>query len=119
MTKNLRNLCISLAAITALSLGVAAQNFLFNKPVSPIFSGVFKNSAGAIQPLEHLKGQVILLNFWATWCPPCRDEIPAFIRLHTELKHQGFAVVGIAIDKAEKISAFEQEVGINYPSLLA
>lgn len=68
---------------------------------------------------KYHNGKVALVNFWATWCPPCREEIPDFIRLHSELQHQNFTVIGLAIDKEAKIRAFEQEMGVNYPSLIA
>lgn len=67
---------------------------------------------------KHLSNKITLINFWATWCPPCRKEVPDFIRLQKEFKDQGFTVIGLAIDKKDKVRAFEQEMGINYPSLI-
>ena len=64
------------------------------------------------------ENKILLINFWATWCPPCREEIPDFIRLHDEFKDRDFSVIGLAIDKQDKVNAFEQEIGISYPSLI-
>ena len=63
-------------------------------------------------------GQVILLNFWATWCPPCRDEIPAFIKLQEQYGAAGFQVIGLAIDQLELVEGYSDSMGINYPILM-
>ena len=69
--------------------------------------------------LSEWDGKVILLNFWATWCPPCRKEMPDFIELREELDGQPFEVIGVAIDRAEPVQDFVDEIGVNYPILLA
>jgi thiol-disulfide isomerase/thioredoxin len=71
--------------------------------------------------LDDYSGQVVLLDFWATWCPPCRYELPALNKLYAELKGQGFTLIGMTVDKgdvatvAPKVSSFE----LNYPVGLA
>ncbi len=72
--------------------------------------------------LSDFKGKVVFLNFWATWCPPCRREIPAFIELVDQYKDDGFIVVGVAVDPREfqgvdKVKPFAEQMGINYPVL--
>lgn len=71
------------------------------------------------QALRQWQGKVLVVNFWAPWCPPCRKEIPDFIRLQERLGKQGLQFVGIALDEADKVSAFVDASGINYPILLA
>lgn len=69
--------------------------------------------------LSEWDGKVILLNFWATWCPPCRKEMPDFVELREELAGQGFEVIGVAIDRADPVQDFIDEIGVQYPILLA
>ena len=63
-------------------------------------------------------GKVVLLNFWATWCPPCRKEIPAFIELQRDYGGKGFQVIGVAIDEMDAITDFTDGLGLNYPILI-
>lgn len=69
---------------------------------------------------EAFKGKVLLVNFWATWCPPCRQEIPSLIRLHEENSDKGFSVIGISMDKSapDKVAKFVKKIGVNYPMAL-
>lgn len=63
------------------------------------------------------RGEVVLLNFWATWCAPCRVEIPDFIELQEDLGDDGLQIVGISVDAGgfEDVRPFAEEMGINYP----
>ena len=74
---------------------------------------------GKPRSLSEWDGKVILLNFWATWCPPCRKEMPDFVELREELNEQPFEIIGVAIDRAEPVQDFVDEIGVNYPILLA
>jgi thiol-disulfide isomerase/thioredoxin len=71
-----------------------------------------------VQPLAQWKGKVLVVNFWGTWCPPCREEIPEFIRYQKQHAKDGVLFVGIAIDQKNKVQAYAKEIGMNYPSLL-
>jgi thiol-disulfide isomerase/thioredoxin len=71
-----------------------------------------------VQPLAQWKGKIMVVNFWATWCPPCRAEIPEFVRFQKQYEKQGVQFVGIAIDQKSKVQAFAKENGMNYPVLL-
>jgi cytochrome c biogenesis protein CcmG/thiol:disulfide interchange protein DsbE len=70
--------------------------------------------------LADYRGKGVLLNFWATWCQPCKIEMPWFEELQREYGTQGLQVVGIAMDDAPKedITKFAKEMGVNYPILL-
>jgi thiol-disulfide isomerase/thioredoxin len=63
-------------------------------------------------------GKILVLNFWATWCPPCRRELPAFIELQQELGGKGLQFVGIAIDSPEAVRDFAESMAFNFPVLL-
>src|SRR3954454_3608650 len=73
---------------------------------------------GVSQALEQWRGKVLVVNFWATWCAPCRDEMPEFVRAQTELGAKGLQFVGIAVDDQEKVAPFVREIGLNYPALI-
>jgi thiol-disulfide isomerase/thioredoxin len=70
--------------------------------------------------LSDLRGKAVLLNFWATYCGPCKIEMPWFVELQKEYGPQGFQIVGVAMDDAstEDIAKFTKEMGVNYPILL-
>ena len=70
--------------------------------------------------LSDFRGKAVLLNFWATWCGPCKIEMPWFVELQKEYGPQGFQIVGVAMDDAgtEEIAKFAQQMGVNYPVLL-
>lgn len=74
--------------------------------------------AGKKVSLSDFQGKIVVLDFWATWCPPCRREIPDFISLQNQYASQGVQIVGIALDEPEKVQAFARENGMNYPVLL-
>ena len=68
--------------------------------------------------LKDLKGKVVMLNFWATWCPPCRKEMPDLENLYRQFEPQGLVILGISDDEPEKVREFVQKQGTTYPVLL-
>ena len=74
--------------------------------------------SGTLQPLEQWRGKVVVVNFWATWCAPCREEIPLFIKLQKKYGERGLQFVGIAIDRPEKVRPYAAELGMNFPVLI-
>lgn len=76
---------------------------------------------GAPVTLDSLEGKVVLLNFWATWCPPCRVEMPGFQEVYDERRHEGFVILGVSTDRAgrEPVREFLRKVGITYPVAMA
>lgn len=76
---------------------------------------------GEMFTLNEHEGQVIVLNFWATWCPPCRKEIPHFIEIQENMRDEGVLFVGVSLDRQgwEVVEPFVKRYGINYPVMLA
>jgi peroxiredoxin len=73
---------------------------------------------GARHNSHEWDGKVVILNFWATWCPPCRSETPMFIEMQEKYATSGLQFVGVAIDELEKVKDFMDTYGINYPMLI-
>ena len=73
---------------------------------------------GKQQSVSQWRGKVLVINFWATWCAPCREETPIFVKLQNKYAAKGLQFVGISIDQADKTSEFAKEFKINYPTLI-
>ncbi|MGC1954905.1 MAG: TlpA disulfide reductase family protein [Gammaproteobacteria bacterium] len=82
----------------------------------PVFS--LPDTAGQTRRVQEWDGKVLVINFWATWCPPCREEIPEFVVLQQKYATHGLQFIGIAIDEPDAVLPFMQATGINYPVLL-
>jgi thiol-disulfide isomerase/thioredoxin len=78
----------------------------------------FTDMEGYGRQLAEWRGRVVLVNFWATWCAPCRDEIPLLKQLQSRYGKEAFQVVGVAIDDEEAVIAYARDIGFNYPVLI-
>lgn len=86
--------------------------------VAPDFS--LESLDGKTMRLSELRGKAVLLNFWATWCGPCKIEMPWFVELQNQYRSQGLQIIGVAMDDASKedIGKFAKDMGVNYPILI-
>ena len=104
---------------TAVALFVLASQTLLFADAAPAWE--LKDIKGNTVKLSDFKGKVVIVDFWATWCPPCRAEIPNFIALQDKYGKQGLVVVGISVDQggAPAVASFAGKNKINYPLVLA
>ena len=90
-----------------------------NLSTQAIFASKLSNPAGINQELSQYKGKIIVLNFWATWCPPCREEMPELSDLYTEYKDKNIVVLGVAIDELALVKEFSDATPVSYPLFAA
>jgi cytochrome c biogenesis protein CcmG/thiol:disulfide interchange protein DsbE len=111
---------VGLGLIGSLSIGApAAGSSLPDESHQPAPDFTLTSLDGERYTLSKLRGKVVLVNFWATWCPPCRREIPDLSRLHTKYKDRDFMVLGISLDEIDpdQIRKFAKNYKISYPVL--
>ena len=72
---------------------------------------------GVLRDASEWNGRVLAINFWATWCPPCRKEIPEFVALQEKYGERGLQFIGIALEDPESVRPFVADMGMNYPVL--
>src|ERR1041385_5262901 len=112
---------LAVAAAEILSLQSSTSSkpsaAMVGKP-APVWEA--KDVHGTTFRSSDVKGKVALVNFWATWCPPCRAEIPSLIELQKQYGPEGLAIVGISLDEegAAVVEPFMKKVGINYPVVI-
>ncbi len=117
------NLKLWLLAFVALLAGISVSVYRNSAPqpeaesFTSLTQMALPDLAGKRQPFAQWKGKLLLVNFWATWCPPCRNEIPVFMSVRNKYLADGFEIVGISIDSAEKVLGFRDELVIDYPLL--
>ena len=83
-----------------------------------LLAASFVDLTGRPRVMREWQGRVLLCNFWATWCEPCREEIPLLIAAQQQYVAQGLTIVGIGIDSADKIRQFSAKYRISYPTLV-
>ncbi len=118
LAATLAALVLAAAALWAIAAGPPAQAAPPSASDDPIPAPDFAlpTRSGTPFRLSDHRGEVVVLNLWATWCPPCRREMPDFVALHDELSGQGLTVVGVALDDDwEAVGPFIDALGVTYP----
>jgi thiol-disulfide isomerase/thioredoxin len=88
-------------------------------PVAALFARQLPDAAGKLQPIGQWKDKTILLNFWATWCAPCVEEMPELNALQAEVAPRNIQIIGIGVDSAANIAQFSSKYKISYPLYVA
>lgn len=124
MNSGRRNALIVVAALAAAAAGYGANRWLRRSGpaetggVAQLMGLNLPDATGKPQPVAQWRGKLLLANFWATWCEPCREEVPALIRSQQKNRDKNLQIVGISIDSADKVSQFAKTYGISYPLLI-
>lgn len=121
--KRRRLLLIAAAAVGAAALAGGIALYQHGETSAPrdgsaVLALVLPDVDGRQQPLSQWRGKVLVVNFWATWCAPCREEMPHFIAAQTRDGAKGLQFVGIAVDQVDKVREFADEIRLNYPALI-
>lgn len=111
---------LSLAACTGKSENVQAASLKPEGQRKPAPDFRLRDADGKILRLSDYRGKVVVLNFWATWCPPCRVEIPWLMEFERQYKDQGFAVIGVSMDEDgwDVVKPYIERAGVNYRIVL-
>jgi len=107
---------MTVVCLLAMTAACTKTNTLELGDAAPDFT--LKDINGSAVTLSDYEGKVIILDFFASWCPPCREEIPGFIALNKELKESGFAVIGVSMVSSRESREFANKMGIDYPVLV-
>jgi thiol-disulfide isomerase/thioredoxin len=112
---------IIIAAVLALGGGILAREFL--APVkqtspTPLPDINLPDVSGNLHSISEWQGKILIINFWATWCPPCRKEMPEFMVLQEQYASKGLQFIGIAVDDQEPVEEYLTTTKINYPILI-
>lgn len=109
---------VAAAAGIGYSLWNTAPREAASDAVSVMLAADIPDLEGKLQSLKQWQGKVVVINFWATWCAPCREEIPILIRIQEKYRSRGLQFVGLAIDHPDKVRPYAAELGMNFPVLI-
>ncbi|SRR6266567_910836 len=110
---------IGIVGLGALAAGAYVATRPQTQDASTLLALSLPDAEGAEQSLTQWKGKVLVVNFWATWCDPCREEMPEFVRAQSEFGDRGLQFVGIAVDQRENVLQFQRSPSaLNYPTLV-
>jgi thiol-disulfide isomerase/thioredoxin len=118
MNRSMQWVVIGVAAILALGIGIYAgyrQITAGKRAADSLYSMTLPDLDMHNQSFSQWKNKTLLINYWATWCAPCREEIPALIRIQSRSSAKNLQIVGIALDSPDQARAFAKSLGINYP----
>ena len=111
--------CLVVALVIGFVLGCARrkETGLYPGDLAPDFSlPTVAGSGSESLRLSDLKGRVVLVNFWASWCSPCISELPAMERLYARLKDRGFVILGVGVDdQPESLAEFQRKYALTFP----
>jgi thiol-disulfide isomerase/thioredoxin len=115
-------LLLAFAGAAAAGSGYALWREVRSAPeagVKQLFAATLEDASGQPQPISQWQGKLLVVNFWATWCPPCVEEMPMLDQIRARYRDRGVEIIGIGIDSADKIRAYQQKFGFNFPLLIA
>jgi len=127
-----RRILFGMVALVALAAGVmVSRGYLqywylhfrdvgtgLGQAAEPLPPFTLEDMNGIAHPIDEWSGKVRVINFWATWCPPCREEIPMFLELQEQYGDLGLQFIGIALDQSDAVASYRDEMLIDYPLLL-
>ncbi|WP_186289555.1 TlpA disulfide reductase family protein [Methylomonas koyamae] len=116
-------LVFCLVALIAVVAGIAFYGYRDQTPPATTEPGPELNFSlpdlqDVPQSIAQWRGKILLVNFWATWCPPCLKEIPEFVKLQAEYQDRGVQFVGIALEDKQPVLDYQSQVKVNYPLLI-
>lgn len=121
---NRKILVFCLVALIAAAAGIAFYGYREQAPApatiesGPELNFTLPDLQDVPQPIAQWRGKILLVNFWATWCPPCLKEIPEFVKLQAEYQDRGVQFVGIALEDKQPVQDYQSRMKVNYPLLI-
>lgn len=109
---------ITLTVVFLLVAAVALYCYWPGPTDDRVPSFTLSDLSGETRSAADWRGEILVLNFWASWCKPCREEIPMLIRAQKELDDRGVQIVGLAVDRRKPVQRFVEQYDVNYPVLL-